>query len=88
MVFNIAGTSTVSFACTNALGITDPNPATVRVIVNATNVTSSSGGGCTLRPGDQTGLRALVEALGSLFLPVLVLGVICILSRAKRPYRL
>jgi hypothetical protein len=46
------------------------------------------GGGCTLRPGGQIGLTALVDILGNMFLPVLVLGIIHMLSRAKKPYRL
>ena len=93
VVFNTSGTFTVSFACTDALGTTDPSPATVRVTVSAVNVVRSSssgggGGGCTLHPGSQTGLTALVDILGNLFLPVLVLGVIRMLSRTNRPYHL
>ena len=34
------------------------------------------------------GLTALVDLLGNMFLPVLVLGVIRMLSRANRSYRL
>jgi hypothetical protein len=93
VVFNTSGTFTVSFACTDALGTTDPSPATVRVTVNVVNTARSSGGGgggggCTLRPGGQIGLTALVDILGNMFLLVLVLGVIRMLSRANRPYHL
>ncbi|HSX83542.1 MAG TPA: PKD domain-containing protein, partial [Candidatus Saccharimonadia bacterium] len=93
VVFNTSGTFTVSFACTDALGTTDPSPATVRVTVSAVNAAQSSGdggggGGCTLRPGGQVGLPGLVDILGNMFLPVLVLGIIRMLSRANRPYRL
>jgi len=91
VVFNTSGTFTVSFACTDALGTTDPSAATVRVTVSAVNTVRSSGGGgggCTLRPGGQIGLTAFVDILGNMFLPMLVLGVIRMLSRAKRLYRL
>jgi hypothetical protein len=94
IVFNTLGTFTVSFACTDALGSADPSPATVRVTVSAVNTARSSGGGggggggCTLYPGGQAGLTALVDLLGNMFLPVLVLGVIRMLSRANRSYRL
>ena len=94
VVFNITGTFTVSFACTDAAGTTDPSPVTVRVTASAVNVARSSssggggGGGCTLRPGDQSTLTALVDILGNLFLPVLAFGVMRRLSRTKRPYRL
>jgi len=46
------------------------------------------GGGCTLRPRGQIGLTVLVDILGNMFLPLWVLGVIRMLSRANRPYRL
>ena len=89
VVFNPSSTFTVSFACTDALGTTDPSPATVRITVSAINVARSSssggGGGCTLRPGSQIGLPALVDLLGNMFLPVLVLGIMRMLSRANRP---
>jgi len=89
VVFNTPGTFTVSFACTDALGTTDPSPATVRITVSAINVTRSSssggGGGCTLRPGSESGLSGLVAILGNMFLPVLVLGIMRMLSRANRP---
>jgi hypothetical protein len=79
----------VSFACTDALGTTDPSPATVRITVSAINVTrsSSSGGdgGCTLRPGSERGLSGLVALLGNMFLPVLALGIMRMLSCANRP---
>jgi subtilisin family serine protease len=93
VVFNTSGTFTVSLACTDALGATDQSPATVRITVSVVNVERSSGGGgggggCTLRPGGQIGLPALVDILGNMFLPVLVLGIIRMLSRANRPYRL
>ena len=70
VVFNTSGTFTVSFACTDTVGTTDPSPATVRVTVSAVNVARSSssgggGGGCTLRPGDQSGLTAFVDLLGN-----------------------
>jgi hypothetical protein len=69
----------VSFVCTDALGTTDPSPATVHVTVIAVTTAQSSGGGgggCTLRPGGQAGGTPLVEALGSILLPMLVLGLI------------
>jgi hypothetical protein len=76
-------------ACTDAFGTTDPSPATVRITVSAINVARSSssggGGGCTLSPGSQIGLPALVDLLGNMFLPVLVLGIMRMLSRANRP---
>ena len=62
VVFNTSGTFTVSFACTDALGTTDPSPATVRVTVSAVNTAQSSGGGAVVavvpcaqeaRPGSQ-----------------------------------
>ena len=90
--FYTSGTFTVSFACTDALGTTDPSPATVRVTVSAVTVAQSSGGGggggCSLRPGGQVGLPGLVDILGNMFLPVLVLGIIRMLSWTNRPYRL
>ena len=89
VVFNPSSTFTVSLACTDALGTTDPSPATVRITVSAINVARSSssggGGGCALRPGSQIGLPALVDLLGNMFLPVLVLGIMRMLSRANRP---
>jgi subtilisin family serine protease len=93
VVFNTSGTFPVSFACTDALGLVVPSPATVRVTVSAVATARISGGGgggggCTLRPGGHIGLTALVDILGNMFLPVLVLGMIHMLSRANRPYRL
>ena len=89
VVFNTPGTVTVSLACTDARGTTDASPATVHVTVSAVQSASSNGGGggCALRPGGQADLSALVEALGSVLLPVLVLGIIRLRSRAKRPQR-
>jgi subtilase family protein/PKD domain-containing protein len=93
VVFNTSGTFPVSFACTDALGLVVTSPATVRVTVSAVNTTRVSGGGgggggCTLRPGGQIELTALVDMLGNMFLPVLVLGIIHMLSRVNKPYRL
>jgi subtilisin family serine protease len=93
VVFNASGTFPVSFACVDALGSVVPSPATVRVTVSAVTTARMSGGGgggggCTLRPGGQIGLTALADILGNIFLPVLVLGMIHILSRTNRPYRL
>jgi hypothetical protein len=81
VVFSTPGTFTVSFACTDALSATDPNPATVRVLVTAVHTAQSGGGGgggggCTLVPGAQAGLTPRIAALGNLFLPVLVLGIV------------
>jgi hypothetical protein len=91
VIFNTAGTFTVSFACTDALSMTDPTPATVRVTVSAVNVARSSsgggGGGCALRPGSHVGLTVLAEVLGNILLPVLVLGIIRMMSRMHGPYR-
>jgi hypothetical protein len=91
VVFNTPGAYTVSLACTDASGTTDPSPATVRVTVSAVTVARSSssgggGGGCTLHPGTQSGLTALVDILGNMLLPVLGLGVMRRLSRTNRPY--
>jgi hypothetical protein len=95
VLFNTSGTFAVSLACMDALGLVVSSPATVRVTVSAVNTARISGGsggggggGCTLRPGGQIGLTALVDLLGNLFLPVLVLGIIRILSRTNRLYRL
>jgi len=91
VVFNLSGTFTVSFTCTDALGTIDSSPATVRVTVSPVNTARSSdggGGGCTLYSGGQSGRPALVDILGNMFLPLLVLGGIRMLSRANRPYRL
>jgi len=44
---------------------------------------NGGGGGCALRPGGQ-GEFALIEALGNILLPVLVLGIIRRMSRAKK----
>jgi subtilisin family serine protease len=91
VVFNTPGTFIVSFACTDALGTTDLSPAAVRIVVSPVNIVRSSGdgggGGCTLRPGGQIDRTALVDILGNIFLPVLVLGVIRMLSRANGLYR-
>jgi len=79
VVFSTPGTFTVSFACTDALGATDPNPATVHVtVVAATTARSRSGGGggCALSPGGQVGGTPLVDALCNILLPVLVLGLL------------
>jgi hypothetical protein len=95
VVFNTSGTFPVSFACTDALGLVVTSPATVRVSVSAMHTAGVSGGGgggggggCTLRPGGQIGLTALVDILGNMFLPVLVLGIIHMLSRVNTLYRL
>jgi hypothetical protein len=94
VVFNTSGTFPVSFACTDALGVVVQSPATVSVTVSAVTTSRISGGGggggggCTLRPGGQIGFTALVDILGNMFLPVLVLGIIHMLSRANRLYRL
>lgn len=83
VVFNTPGSFTVSFACTDAPGTTDPSPATVLVTVTAVPPPSSSGGGgggggggCTLRTGGQAGVASPVEALGNVLLPVLVIGML------------
>jgi hypothetical protein len=95
VVFNTSGTFPVSFACTDALGLVVQSPATVRVTVSTVTTARISGGsggggggGCTLRPGGQIGITALVDILGNVFLSMLVLGIIRILSRANRLYRL
>ncbi len=77
VVFSTPGTFTVSFACTDALGATDPSPATVHVLVTPVNTAQSGGGdgGCTLIPGVQVGLTPLIAAVGHLCLPALVLGI-------------
>jgi hypothetical protein len=79
VVFSTPGTFTVSFACTDALGATDPSPATVHVLVTPVNTAQSGGGddggGCTLIPGAQVGLTPLIAAVGHLCLPALVLGI-------------
>src|SRR5262249_26491154 len=89
IVFNTPGIVTVSLACTDARGTTDPSPATVHVTVSAVQSASSNGGGggCALRPGGQAGCTALLEALGNIVLPVLVLGIIRWMSRTRRPQR-
>jgi hypothetical protein len=89
VVFNTPGTVTVSLACTDALGTTDPRPATVHVTVSTVQSASSNGGGggCALRPGGEAGRTTLVGTLGNILLPVLVLGIIRLMSRAKRPQR-
>src|SRR5262249_45924249 len=80
VVFSTPGTFTVSFACTDALGTTDPSPATVHVTVVAKTTTQSGGGGggggggCALHSGGQAGGTPLADALGNILLPVLVLG--------------
>jgi hypothetical protein len=82
-VFSTPGTFTVSFACTDALGATDPSPATVHVTVTAVQTAQSGGGssgggggGCTLVPGTRAGLTHAIAALGDLFLVMLVLGIV------------
>ena len=89
VVFNAPGTVTVSLACTDARGTTDASPATAHVTIRAVQSASSNGGGggCALRPRGQANLTTLVEALGNILLPVLVLGIIRLMSRAKRPQR-
>ena len=84
VVFHTPGTVTVSLACTDVRGITDASPATVHVTVSAVQ-SASGGGGCALRPGSQANRTTLVDALGNILLPVLVLGIIRLISRAKRP---
>ncbi len=90
VVFSTPGTFTVSFACTDALGATDPSPATVHVTVVAVTTAQSSGGGgggggCTLRPGGQAGGTPLVDALGNILLPVLVLGLLVLRKCGRSP---
>jgi hypothetical protein len=96
VVFNTSGTFPVSLVCTDAFGSVVPNPATVRVTVVSAVTTArvsgggggGGGGGCTLRPGGQIGLTTLVDILGNMFLPVLALGIIHMLSRVNKLYRL
>jgi hypothetical protein len=90
VVFSTPGTFTVSFACTDALGATDPSPATVHVTVVAVTTAQSSGGGgggggCSLRPGGQAGDTPLVDALGNILLPVLVLGLLVLRKCGRSP---
>jgi hypothetical protein len=89
VVFTTPGTVTVSLACTDTHGTTDPSPATVHITVRAVQSTSSNGdgGGCALHPGARTGRDTLAEALGNILLPVLVLGIIRLIARARRPQR-
>jgi hypothetical protein len=85
VLFNQAGTFTVLFTCTDALGTPDPTPATVRITVNSTDdgagdddgtngANGGGGGGCSIFPAVQPGARPFAEALGNIFLPVVVLG--------------
>ncbi|MGE3539197.1 MAG: S8 family serine peptidase [Candidatus Tectimicrobiota bacterium] len=69
VTFTTSGTVTISFACTDALGGTDPSPATRRVTVMAVSQAASGGGGggsCTLTPGYVNGWEGLVAVCGNL----------------------
>jgi hypothetical protein len=58
------------------------SPATVHITVSAVQSASNNGGGggCALRPRGQAHLTTLVEALGNILLPVLVLAIIRLIT--------
>lgn len=76
IVFSASGTSTVTFACTDVLGTTDPTPARLAVVVNAVNASQGGGGGggCTLVPAGRLTGPAVLTGLGHVLWPLLVLG--------------
>jgi hypothetical protein len=70
--FDRSGTFTVTLQCIDALGIADPQPATVQVQVTG----GSGGGGCSMWSGGRRVAPSPLEALGNIFLPLVVIGVI------------
>jgi hypothetical protein len=78
--FDTIGTFTVTFICTDALGIADPRPAMVQIQVTERQMSSSSGGGggCSIWPGATETPVSLFEALGHLLLSLLVVGILYI----------
>jgi hypothetical protein len=80
--FDTVGTFTVTFICTDALGIVDPHPATVQIQVTERQVSSSGGGGggggCSIWPGAMETPLSLSEALSNLLLSLAVVSIIYI----------
>jgi hypothetical protein len=82
--FDNPGTFTVTFVCIDALGIADPQPATVQVQVSESG--GGGGGGCSVFAADRRGRLPLLEALGNILLPLVALGTIRVL-RWRRGWR-
>jgi subtilisin family serine protease len=80
--FDTVGTFTATLTCTDALGIADPRPATVQILVTERQVSSvgggGGGGGCSIRPGATETAWSLFEALGNLLLSLVVISIIYI----------
>lgn len=72
--FDTLGNFLITFICTDALGIADPRPATVQIQVAERR--SSSGGGCSILPGDAGTPFQPLEALGNILLPLVVVLII------------
>jgi subtilisin family serine protease len=70
--FSTAGTFTVSFTCTDALGTSDASPATVQVVVRST----TDGGGCSILPPPHLAPSQPLAAMGNIFLPLIVIAVV------------
>lgn len=71
VLFNTPGTFTVTFICTDALGIADAVPPTIQVTVE--RASSGGGGGCSILPADQLMQAHPLAALGNILLPLIVL---------------
>lgn len=83
VTFHTPGIYTVSLACTDVLGVTDPSPATVRVMVTAVrtvqnnrNGVGGGGGGCALLSGGVLTAGTVGETLGNIGLPVLLVSLL------------
>jgi hypothetical protein len=86
--FNTTGTFMVTFICTDAQGISDPRPTTLQLQVIADVGLGlgggGGGGGCSMFSSAPQSLSQFVAGCGNIVLPVVVLLVIHVWSRARR----
>jgi hypothetical protein len=87
--FNTVGTSIVTFACTDALGLTDPLPALVQIRVVAGDSRDGGGdggggGGCALVGGGALSPTPILVACGNILLPVVALLIMRVWWYARR----
>jgi subtilisin family serine protease len=80
VLFDTPGIFTVTFNCTDALGIADAAPPTIQVTVARAD---SGGGGCGISPAGPFMWTQPLAALGNIFLPLVVMLGIQVVRRFR-----